>query len=108
MMAKEIRLNILEALNYGPTLPDSIQRFVENPKARFQQTDSTGYSLIRVDNGANFHYTKLNIHISSPKYFERRTRLYTSHIANIHSALQALLSMIFFYPPETTKDTMFL
>lgn len=82
-------LNILEALSYGPALPDSSQRFIENPKASFQQTDSAGFSLIRVDNGYNFHFSKLNIHISSPKYFERRTRLYISHPGNIHSLLQS-------------------
>jgi hypothetical protein len=86
---KKDPLNILEALNYGPVLTDSIKRFIENPKASFQQTDSTGFSLIRVDNGNNFHFSKLNIHISSPKYFERRLRLYISHAGNIHSLLQS-------------------
>jgi hypothetical protein len=82
-------LNILEALNYDTAMPVSIQRFIENPKASFHQTDSAGFSLIRVDNGNNFHFSKLNIHISSPKYFERRTRLYTLYMGNIHSILQA-------------------
>ncbi|WP_276503765.1 hypothetical protein [Terrimonas pollutisoli] len=81
-------LNILEALNYGTALPDSVKHFIENPKASFQQTDSAGFSLIRIDNGNNFHFSKLNIHISSPKYFERRARLYASPVTNIQSALQ--------------------
>lgn len=86
---KKDPLNIQEALNYGRVLPDSIQDFVINPKARFQQTDSTGFSLIRIDNGNNFHFSKLDIHISSPRYFERRARLYISHAGNIHSLLQS-------------------
>ena len=86
---KKDPLNIQEALTFNTALPDSIQSFIENPKASFQQTDSAGFSLIRIDNENNFHFSQLNIRISSPKYYERRTRLYTSYAGNIHSALQA-------------------
>jgi hypothetical protein len=86
---KKDPLNLLEVLNYGPVLQDSVQHFIENPPASFQQTDSTGFSLIRVINRNNFHFSKLNIQVSSPKYFERRTRLYRSPVSSILSALQA-------------------
>ncbi len=108
-------LNLLDVLNYGPVLQDSTQYFIENPKASFQQTDSIGFSLIRVVNGNNFHFSKLNIQISSPKYFERRTRLFTSTISSIRSALQAtpvdnfLLSSTNYkgYDVSLLKDSVF-
>lgn len=81
-------LNVLEAMNYGTALPDRVQRFIANPKASFQQKDSTGFSLIRIDNGNSFHFNKLTIHISSPRYFERKVRLYASPVNSIYSALQ--------------------
>jgi len=81
-------LNILQVINEGPALPEKFERFIINPKSAFNQLDSVGYSLIKIENENNFHVSKLNIHVSSPKYFERLARLFSSYAGSIHEMLR--------------------
>ncbi len=85
---KKDPLNIQEVINEGSALPEKAERFIVNPESAFSQIDSTGYSLIKIENVNNFHVSKLTIHISSPKFFERKAGLFTSYAGSIHEMLK--------------------
>jgi len=82
-------LNIQKVMNDGPPLPEKDEQYISNPKAGFIQSDSSGYSLIRIENKNNFHVSRININIPSPKYFERKASLYTAYAGSIKGMRQA-------------------
>lgn len=76
-------LNIKQVMTETPALQEVVERYVENPKTSFNQTDTTGFSLIRVENTDSFHFDNILFRVDFPKYFERNTRLYLSYPGSI-------------------------
>ncbi|MEJ0104683.1 MAG: hypothetical protein WDO19_19940 [Bacteroidota bacterium] len=81
--------NIQEVMNDGPGVMEKKERFITNPQPIFTQKDTTGFSLIRIENPKPFHFNKLKISVSSPKFFDRRAKLYAGSSAeNINSLMR--------------------
>jgi hypothetical protein len=76
-------LNIKQVMTVTPALQEAVERFVENPKTSFNQTDTIGFSLIRAENTDSFHFDNILLRVDFPKYFERNTRLYLSYPGSI-------------------------
>jgi len=76
-------LNIKQVKTDAPALPEKVERFVVNPKTHFIQTDTVGFSLVRVENPDSFHFSNLIIRVDFPKYFERNTQFYLSYPGSV-------------------------
>ena len=70
-------LNILNVIYEAPDDHAMAETYIPNPSLKFIQNDSAGYSLVRIENPDSFHVNRWNLSVSSPKFFERRARLYS-------------------------------
>ena len=55
------------------------ESYISNPPLKFNQNDSAGFSVVRIENPDSFHVNRLNLSVSSPKFFERRASLYNGN-----------------------------
>jgi hypothetical protein len=61
---------------------------VINPAGSFVQTDTSGYSFIRVEQPDDFQFDFLDISVSAPKYYEREVSFYLNAGGNIAQLLK--------------------
>jgi len=68
--------NILAILSEVPGDTRIKETYNTNPLLKFTQKDTTGFSLIHIENPAAYHLNKFIVAIASPKYYDRRVKLY--------------------------------
>jgi hypothetical protein len=54
----------------------------KNPKTVLQQKDSGNKSIIKISQAENFHYDRIEINCTGPKYYNRRAELYVAITGN--------------------------
>ncbi|MES1221566.1 MAG: hypothetical protein ABUT20_39060 [Bacteroidota bacterium] len=69
-------LNIQQVMSDVPGDSRITETFIENPASRFTQKDTAGFSVVRIENPGPFHFNRFKISVSSPRFFDRRARLY--------------------------------
>jgi hypothetical protein len=68
------------------------KEFVVNPAFSFSQTDSAGFSLLRIKNDAKFQFNVIRPVISSPHFYNRRAKLFSTYMGGPFRS--------FFYTPS--------
>jgi len=83
-------LNVQDVLTEQEDLPEKVERFISNPANDFSQTDSSHFTLIKIENKNHFHVARLRIVVASPKYFDRQVAFYTTYPGSIQQLLQTV------------------
>jgi hypothetical protein len=75
---KKEPLNILSVRSSSGSSPFDIPGFIViNPSPVFSQTDSGGYSLIKITNIRPFHITKIKLSMKGSLFYKRQVKLFT-------------------------------
>lgn len=75
---KKAPLSILKVMSFDiSSVIDTTQFFFNNPPPSFSQTDSGGYSLLKIINDRSFHISTIKLGISGPWLYKRRAKLFT-------------------------------
>jgi hypothetical protein len=75
---KKAPLSILNVTSSGiGSEIDISQFFFDNPLSSFSQTDSSGYSLIKIINDRPYHISTIKLIIAGPWLYKRQAKLFT-------------------------------
>ncbi len=84
--------NIQEVISSVPGDTRIRELYLSNPPIQFTQTDSIGYSLIKAINDSAYHFDKFSVDIASPKFYNRRVKMY------IKNSVESIKSLLSAYP----------
>lgn len=75
---KKEALSILNVTSSGiSSIIDTTQFFFVNPPPAFSQTDSGGYSLVKIINDRPFHISTIKLRIAGPWLYKRQAKIFT-------------------------------
>lgn len=71
-------LNILKVSSAGADSPFGFPDFIfTNPSPAISQTDSAGYSLVKITSDRPYHINKIKIAMAGPWFYKRQAKLFT-------------------------------